>query len=126
MPSTVQSWNYDTTPPTPIALPANDPTPAIPINLNGGPAALNVNMQSKFQPAFINLSGGGPTLKSLTACAADVGSHLLGEITNGDGSVSRGEYRVVAGTDAEALPDIVHPANFDAVNNAVIFMRLGV
>ncbi len=122
MPSTVQDWSLSGTPPTPIALPAYDTTPAIPINLTGGAAALNVNMNSKFQPAFVELSGGGPSLKSLTACAADIGTILTGTVTNADGSVSRKDYRIAAGADAEALPGVVRPANFDAVNNAVLFV----
>ena len=49
--------------------------------------------------------------------ALDESGYIVLVATNGESALQRA---------AQALPDIVHPANYDAVNNAVIFMRLGV
>lgn len=76
-------------------------------------------MPASFTPAFINLSGGGPTLKTLNASGVDA---TAGRIVTGIVAGEIKNYQVRAGTDDEALPGIVHPANYDAINNAVVFV----
>jgi hypothetical protein len=76
-------------------------------------------MPGSFPVAFVELTGNGPTLKSLTANAAiDAGTRCLQGFVNGELK----SYRVAAGVDAEALPGIVRPSNFDPVNNACVFV----
>jgi hypothetical protein len=70
-----------------------------------------------FSPIFDGLTGGAGTLASLSASAADVGRILEG-VVGGE----RKSYRVAAGTDAQALPGIVRPVNFNASTNAVLFV----
>ena len=77
------------------------------------------SMPASFTPAFINLSGTGPTLKTLNASAADA---TVGRVVTGIVGGEIKNFQVRSGTDAEALPGIVHPANYDATNNAVVFV----
>lgn len=87
---------------------------------SNSPAALP-SMPSTFEPAFINLEGVGPTLKTLTANVADA---TAGKIVQGTVNGVLKSYQVRAGTDAEDIPGIVRPANFHADNNAVVFVQL--
>ena len=93
-------------------------TPAVEL-----PPDLSINslpsMPASFTPAFINLSGTGPTLKTLNASAADA---TVGRVVTGIVGGEIKNFQVRSGTDAEALPGIVHPANYDATNNAVVFV----
>jgi hypothetical protein len=75
-------------------------------------------MAAIFQPAFVELTGAGNTLATLTASVAtDIGKIVQGTV----GGKLR-SYQVLAGTDATAVPGIVQPANFDPVANAVVFV----
>lgn len=106
----------DNTPPTDIAVggtPTN--TPAIPIGAGNTPL---INMPASFQPAFVELTGGGPALDTVMATAADIGKILQGTVA---GELK--SYRVAAGTDAADLPGVVRCGNFDAVLNAVVFVQ---
>ena len=76
-------------------------------------------MPSTFQPAFVELNTGPARLQLLTVSAGDVGKILQGTVA---GELK--SYQVRVGTDAESLPAIVHPANFDAVVNAFVFVEL--
>jgi hypothetical protein len=78
-------------------------------------------MPSAFLPAFIGLTGSGPTLATITASAADA---TAGRILQGTVNGELKSYQVRAGTDDEALPGIVHPSNYDALTNAVVFVQL--
>lgn len=75
-------------------------------------------MPSAFTPAFVELTGSAAALDQLNAAALDIGKILQGTV---DGQLK--SYRVSAGTDAEDLPGIVRPANFNAVTNACIFVQ---
>lgn len=138
MPSTVIDYSYDNTPPGGItpgiggSAPSNTPpgsidlspaltdSPAIPLEIDGSYSSLP-SMPSTFLPAFIELTGGGNSLASLSANAADVtAQRILQGTVNGELK----SYQVRAGTDAQALPGIVRPANFDADLNPVVFVSL--
>lgn len=95
-----------------------DDTPAAPISLDGSVPSLP-NMPATFQPAFVELTGAGPSLATLTASVADIGKIIQGTV-NGELK----SYQVRAGTDAQALPGIVRPLNFNADTNAVVFVQL--
>lgn len=79
------------------------------------------SVPSVFTPAFIELTGGGNSLSTLNANAADA---AVGKILQGTVAGVLKNYQVRVGTDAQDLPGIVHPANFDAVTNAVVFVQL--
>lgn len=76
-------------------------------------------MPSSFQPAFTEISGLGSVLKSLAPTTTDAGRILQGTV---GGQLK--SYQVRTGTDAEDLPGIVHPSNYNAVTNAVIFVQI--
>lgn len=103
---------------TPLAL--TDQPPATEVWGSEDPASLP-SMPASFQPAFIEVSGVGPTLKALNANAADAAA---GKIVQGTVGGVLKSYQVRAGTDDEDLPGIVHPANFNADTNAVVFVQL--
>jgi hypothetical protein len=106
----------DNTAPTAIAVGAAlTDSPAVPI---GAPSVAYITMPASFQPAFLEVSGGGPTLKTLNATAADIGKLVQGLVAS-----QLKTYEVCAGTDAEDLPGIVHPANYDADANPVVFVQ---
>lgn len=109
-----------TTPPGHGTPPALTTQPTLPFSLDPAPAALP-SMPSTFIPGFIDLDGVGPTLKTLTASAADAAA---GRIVQGTVNGELRSYQVRAGADDEALPGIVRPANFDAETNAVVFVQL--
>jgi hypothetical protein len=81
-------------------------------------------MPSSFTPAFIGLTGVGNTLGSLNASIADAaaGRFVQGQAVAGGPIVT---YQVRSGTDPISLPGIVPPANFDSVNNPVVFVLAG-
>ncbi|HEY1791563.1 MAG TPA: hypothetical protein VGG34_01480 [Opitutaceae bacterium] len=97
---------------------ARTATPPVSFDMLDGTAQPLPNMPSVFQPAFNGLTGGGNSLSTLTASAADIGKFIQGK----DGAQMR-SYEVCAGADATAAPGIIRPANFDAVNNAVVFVE---
>jgi hypothetical protein len=107
-------------PAQPIPVHFGQPTnqPAIPI---GGqptePPAIPL-MSSTFKPAFVNLSGVG-SLSTIQATIADAGTILQGVVND-----ELKSYRVRSGTEDEAHPGIVHPANFDAEDNPVVFIMV--
>ncbi|MFA6289451.1 MAG: hypothetical protein WC661_18880 [Opitutaceae bacterium] len=70
-----------------------------------------------FRPAFIELTGGEASLDTLNVSADDFGKWIAGTVAG-----ERKNYQVRAGTDAQALPGIVRPANFDAINNPFVFV----
>lgn len=115
----------------PAALSAAAPGAAAPAGMTNSPAqTLNPDgttqtglpsMPSAFTPAFIELTGGGASLNTLTANAADA---TAGKILQGTVGGQLKSYQVQDGTDAQDLPGIVHPANFDPVANPVIFVEL--
>ena len=95
---------------------------AAPIDLVGAQSSLR-SMPSTFIPAFVGLTGGGLSLATLTANAADAASNrILQGIVNGELK----SYRIRAGTDAQQLPGIVRLANFDADSNPVVAEALDV
>ncbi len=105
--------------PSPIA---STPAPVSPFSYGDTAEAASLpSMPSTFTPAFEGLSGDGPTLKTLTASTADV---VAKRVVQGmvDGQLK--SYQVRAGTDAEDLPGIVRPANYDADTNAVVFVQV--
>lgn len=95
-------------------------SPAVPIGWNGQAPGLPT-MPSVFTPAFIELTGEGPSLATLIANAADA---TAGRILTGTVGGQLKNYQVRTGTDAQELPGIVHPANFDADENPVVFVSL--
>ncbi|AHF94218.1 hypothetical protein OPIT5_08345 [Opitutaceae bacterium TAV5] len=101
---------------SPFGPPTNQP--ALPI---GGqptePPAIPL-MSSTFKPAFVGLSGIG-SLSTIQATIADAGTVLQGVVND-----ELKSYRVRSGTDEEAHPGIVHPANFDADENPVVFVMI--
>ncbi|MBX3736743.1 MAG: hypothetical protein KF715_08645 [Candidatus Didemnitutus sp.] len=84
-----------------------------------GSALSSITMPASFQPAFVNLTGGGNCLDSLNANAGDIGKVLQGTV-NGELK----SYQVRAGTDEADLPGIVRPLNFDPDTNPVVFVQL--
>lgn len=97
-----------------FSAPSN--TAAVPV---GSTESAHITMPASFTPAFTDLTGGGNCLDTLLASAADVNRVLQGTV-NGELK----SYQVRAGNDATDLPGIVRPANFDADDNAVIFVQL--
>jgi hypothetical protein len=95
----------------------NQPADVLPFN---GDIADLPPMPSAFIPSFVELSGAAGTLKTLTASAKDAAANRIVQGTVG-GVLKT--YQVRAGTDAEALPGIVHPANYDAATNSVVFVE---
>lgn len=83
------------------------PTPALPI------------MPANFSPGFVELTGAGPSLSTLSASAAD-----LNRIVQGTVGGELKSYQVRAGTDVQALPGIVRPANYDGTTNAYVFVSV--
>lgn len=138
MPSTVLDYTLSNTPPvgiTPVVggtAPSNTPPAgldltvaptddaAAPIDLVGAQSSLH-SMPSTFMPAFVELTGGGISLATLTANAADA---TAGRILQGTVNGELRSYQVRVGTDAQAAPGIIRPANFDAENNPVVFVSL--
>lgn len=111
----------------PAALSALAPESVAPSALTTAPALPAGDLQlplptmpSAFTPAFIELTGGGSSLSTLTASAADA---VAGRILQGTVAGELKSYQVRVGTDEEALPGIVRPANFDEVENAVVFVQ---
>ena len=98
-----------------VVLPGSTPTnaAAAPVGLTAAPLPL---MPANFIPAFANLAG----LQALTANAADAAA---GRAVQGLIAGEFKTYQVRAGTDAEAAPGIVRPANFHATTNAVVFVH---
>lgn len=97
-----------------------DNTAAIPLSITGAYSSFT-DMPSNFTPAFNGLTGGGNTLANLSANAADAtAARIVQGIVNGE----LRSYQVRAGTDAQDLPGIVRPANFDAETNAVVFVSV--
>jgi hypothetical protein len=126
--------NLSTTPPTtvnPAALSTTAPTHSTPSALSGTPPqiiAFDGTVQSglpampaSFQPAFLELTGGGNSLSTLNANAADAAA---GKILQGTVGGILKSYQVRVGTDAQEVPGIIRPANHDDVTNAVIFVQL--
>ena len=103
----------------PTALPSTINTDLAPAPIPGAVPDSLPNMPSAFTPAFIELTGAGPSLVTLTANSADIGKIVQGTV---DGELR--SYQVRAGSDAQALPGIVRPSNFDADTNAVVFVSL--
>lgn len=99
---------------------ASTDTPPFPIGSNPSALSLPV-MPSAFTPAFVQLTGGGNSLSTLTASVADAAA---GRIVQGVVNGELKSYQVRAGTDAQALPGIVRPANFNDPANAVVFVQL--
>ena len=98
--------------------PTTDPAVAIPFS--GGPSALP-SMSSTFTPAFIELTGAGPSLATLNANAVDAAAgRILQGVVNGELK----NYQVRVGDQAQDLPGIVRPANFHEDDNAVLFVQL--
>lgn len=107
----------DATPPEEIEAAAGwNNAGAVPVSLVGQTPL--PSMPAQFVPAFDKLTGGGLALDVLTASAADIGKVIQG---THEGALK--SYRVTAGADAAALPGIVRPANFHAVDNAVLFVQ---
>lgn len=107
--------------PTPIAPPIGGEltdAAAIPPEQDNTHSSL-VSMPSTFTPAFVELDGGGQSLSTLSANQADAAA---GRLVQGTVGGELKTYQVRAGADAQALPGIVRPANFHAVNNAVVFV----
>lgn len=102
-------------PVTPAAPPA-----VAPFNAAGTGALGLPTMQASFTPAFVELTGAGPTLQSLTASAADAAA---GRVVIGTVAGVITHYQVRAGTDADAAPGIIRPANFDQDTNPVVFVQ---
>lgn len=127
MPSTDISGAYVPTaePAEPIALPSYTPSnaAAVPIALDGsGPVStLPADMPSTFVPAFVELTDGGQSLSTLTANAADAAA---GRVVAGTVGGELKHYQVRVGDDAQVLPGIVRPANFDAEENPVVFVSI--
>lgn len=146
----VPDFTPDNTPPVAIALPSlagtgDDATPVTPGAFtpdNTSPVAIAIGtftpdntpaeakdpadttpaysrMPSTFTPAFVELTGGASSLDTLQPTVADVGKILQGTV---DGELK--SYQVRAGTDATDLPGIVRGANFDAIDNAIIFVQV--
>ena len=102
--------------------PANDTASTTPPNTFPFGSTYNSvpSMPAAFIPAFTALTGAGAALASLNASTTDATNGLVLEGIVGGTRVA---YQVRAGTDAQSLPGIVRPANFDAVNNAVVFVE---
>jgi hypothetical protein len=96
--------------------------PAVPLNPNDVPVPLPI-MPSTFIPAFSGLVAGGTALNTLTASAADATAKRV--VQGLDDSDDLASYQVIAGTNAQNSPTIVHPANYDAGTNAVVFKKVG-
>ncbi len=98
-------------------------TPTTPNNVAaqpiGEPPASLLNMPSTFTPAFVELAAGGNSLNTLNASPADIGKVVQGTV---GGQLK--SYQVRAGTDAQDLPGLVRPANFNDPANAVVFVQL--
>lgn len=94
--------------------------PAVPRPPPDGNIASLPSMPASFIPAFIELTGPGPSLETLPASAADAAvSRVLQGLVGG----ALKTYQVVGGTDAQELPGIVHPINYDAETNPFIFVE---
>jgi len=113
---------------TPGARSGTAPGHSTPGSLTSYPAGTGVTdsspqplptMPSVFSPAFVDLTGGAPALAALTVASIDEGRILQGTVNS-----ELKSYQVRAGTDAQALPGIVRPANFDASTNAYVFVAL--
>ncbi|MFA6290108.1 MAG: hypothetical protein WC661_22200 [Opitutaceae bacterium] len=89
---------------------SHDFPPAAPVESLPNAAAI-------FHPAFIELTEGDVSLDKLNASSDDFGKLVEGTV---DGE--RKSYQVRAGTDAQTLPGIVHPANFHAITNPFVFV----
>ncbi len=104
----------------PLALMGNPPGtldwPAGTLTTAGLPT-----MAATFTPAFNGLTGTGNTLASLNANTADAAA---GKIIQGTVNGALKSYQVTAGADAQSLPGIVRPANYDAFSNAVVFSEI--
>jgi hypothetical protein len=96
-------------------------SPAVPLDPSG--VAINTgvpSMPSTFVPAFVELTGAGPSLSTINANAADA---AVGKILTGIVAGQVKNYQVRAGTDAQDLPGIVHPLNYNVDTNAVVFVQ---
>jgi hypothetical protein len=111
------------TPATPTGTAPGHSTPAALSNSapdHTTPSALTSTPPDRLFPdAFVELSSGGRSLKARTVLAADAGAVFQGTVA---GVLKN--YQVNAGTDPESLPNIVHPANYDAGTNAFVFTLL--
>ena len=131
----MSNFTYTSTPPSTIAaaaLASSGPAVAAPAALTvtaaqvqatafstGSTTASLPTMASSFTPAFVELTGAGNTLSTLNASVAtDIGKILQGTV----GGVLK-SYQVRAGTDAQVVPGIIHPANYDPVLNACVFVE---
>lgn len=128
---TVTGYTPTNTPPTAITLgsgageqipPADagadtPPPSAIPLDQGGGPQPLP-QVPGIFTPAFTSLTDGDKPLAGLTANASDIGRIIQGTVEG-----VRADYEVCAGTDAQAIPGFIRPANFNASTNAVVFAQ---
>ena len=110
------------TAPTAVAQPYPNTTPAGTGVLATSPLPLPPDTTMK--PAFVGITTGASRLKLLSAAASDVGNLIQG--AGDDGNWLR--FLVAAGTTAEQLDPaagalVVHPVNYDAALNAIVFLQ---